>query len=300
MILLSASDFTIEELTRAYNQTRTDYLIPMPMNPGRLQEYILLYDVALDRSKVAIEGDNIVGLGMLGKRKGMGWITRLGVLPDGRRQGVGGAILDALLIEAQNCKLPDVWLEVIHGNGPAHELFHKFQFRETRELIVARRPPRTARNMSIVKDARQIRYLQHDEVLELHCRRKERMNWLSSVETMHNVRRLANFSPDDETGYLQHELAHLSGIIVEFSDGARGWVSFQATTLQLKRICVEVLRGDPVRTTAGLLELLHRLHSSQDAVVENIPDDEAWPGFKQAGYFEVFRRIEMVRESVTE
>ncbi|HRO90864.1 MAG TPA: hypothetical protein PLC06_10230, partial [Promineifilum sp.] len=83
MILLSASDFAIEELTRAYNQTRTDYLIPMPMNPGRLQEYILLYDVALDRSKVAIEGDNIVGLGMLGKRKGMGWITRLGVLPDG-------------------------------------------------------------------------------------------------------------------------------------------------------------------------------------------------------------------------
>lgn len=298
MILLPASDFTIEELTRAYNLTRTDYLIPMPMNPGRLQEYILLYDVDLTKSIVAVEGDNIIGLGMLGSREGMGWITRLGVLPEGRRKGVGGTILDALLTEASDGGLPDIWLEVIHGNDPAHELFHKFQFRETRELIVARRPPRTAGNMSIVKDARKVRYLQHDEVLELHCRRKERMNWLNSIETMRNVRRLVNVSIDDESGHLQHELPHLSGIFVEFSDGAQGWVSYQATTLQLKRISVEAVRGDPARATAGLLQLLHRLHSSQDSVIENIPDDEAWAGFKQAGYFEVFRRIEMVRSSV--
>ena len=42
MILLPASDFTLDELTKAYNQTRTDYLIPMPMNPDRLNEYITL------------------------------------------------------------------------------------------------------------------------------------------------------------------------------------------------------------------------------------------------------------------
>lgn len=297
MILLPASDFTIEELTRAYNQTRTDYLIPMPMNPGRLQEYMLLYDVDLDSSRVAVEGENIVGLGMLGQRPGMGWITRLGVLPEGRRRGVGGLILEALLEETSNYGLPDVWLEVIRGNKPAHELFLKYQFRETRELIVARRPPRTARNLSVVKDAQNVRYLQHEEVLELHCQRQERMNWLNSIETMRNVRRLANVSLDDGSGLLQHILPHLSGIHVEFSDGAQGWVTYQATTLQLKRICVETICGEPARTTAGLLEILHRLHSSQDAVIENIPDDEAWDGYKQAGYFEVFRRIEMVRES---
>ncbi len=297
MILLPASDFTIEELTRAYNQTRTDYLIPMPMNPGRLQEYMLLYDVELASSRVAVVGDNIVGLGMLGKRPGMGWITRLGVLPEGRRKGVGSKIMDALLEEASAFDLPDIWLEVIRGNQPAHELFLKYQFRETRELIVARRPPGTTRNMSIIKDARKVRYLQHEEVMELHCERRERMNWLNSVETMQNVGRLAEVSLNDDSGHLQHVLPHLSGIFVEFADGAQGWISYQATTLQLKRICVEAIRGNPARTTAGLLELLHRLHSSQDAVIENIPDNESWAGFKQAGYFEVFRRIEMVRES---
>ena len=53
--------------------------------------------------------------------------------------------------------------------------------------------------------------------------------------------------------------------------------------------------------SANMTGLLHRLHAAQDAVVENVPDDERWRGFQRAGYFEVFRRIEMVRpaESVT-
>jgi ribosomal protein S18 acetylase RimI-like enzyme len=297
MILLPASDFSIEELTKAYNQTRTDYLIPMPMNPGRLQEYITLYDVDMPASRVAIIDQAIVGLGMLGARSGTGWITRLGVLPEGRRRGVGSSILQALLDEATTLDHSAVWLEVISGNIPAHELFLKYNFTETRELIVARRSPITARNMSAVKDARKVRYLQHDEVVDLHCQRRQRMNWLNSVETMRNVRRLANTPLTDGPEYPQHELAHLSGIFVEFQNGSQGWVTYQATTLQLKRISVEVISGEPARTTSVLLELLHRLHSSQDAVIENIPDDECWTGYKQAGYFEVFRRIEMVRES---
>lgn len=93
-----------------------------------------------------------------------------------------------------------------------------------------------------------------------------------------------------------HEVPHLSGLLIDFQDGSQGWISYQATTLQLKRISVEVLRGEPGRVTAGLLEVMHRLHASQDAIVENIPDDDRWAGFKRVGYFEVFRRIEMVRD----
>ena len=79
MILLPASDFTLDELTQAYNQTRTDYLIPMPMNPDRLNEYITLYDVDLHNSRVAVIGETIVGLAMLGRRDDQGWVTRLAV-----------------------------------------------------------------------------------------------------------------------------------------------------------------------------------------------------------------------------
>ena len=87
--LMPASRFTIEELTRAYNQTRVDYMVPMPMNVIRLTEYIHVYDVDLNYSLVALSSDQILGLGMLGIRPGRTWITRLGVLPVKRRQGVG-------------------------------------------------------------------------------------------------------------------------------------------------------------------------------------------------------------------
>lgn len=295
MILLPASEYSIEELTDAYNLTRTDYLIPMPMNPGRLQEYITLYDVDLACSYVAVSENVIVGLGMLGIRPDMGWITRLGVLPDGRRRGVGNAILQHLLDEAAKRELPAVWLEVIQGNTPAHELFKKHHFRETRELIVARRPPSVTRNMSAVMRARKVHYLQHNEAIELLCRRQEQSNWLNSVQSMSNVRLLATV--DEPNSNMPYERPHLSGIWVEFHDFSQGWVTYQATTLQLKHINLEVIRGDPTQTAAHLLEFMHRLHASQDAVVENIPDDARWPGFQQAGYFEVFRRIEMVRQT---
>ena len=295
MVLLPANLYTLDELTEAYNQTRTDYLIPMPMNPGRLNEYLTLYDVDLPCSRVAVVGQNIVGLAMLGLRPHQGWVTRLGVLPEGRRQGTGRALLQALLDQAEANGAPEVWLEVIKGNEPAQGLFLQYAFQPTRELIVGRRPPRAAQNTAALLAAHKIYYLQHEDVIELHCTRRERMNWLNAVETMRNVRRLVPPLLDDTEPIPLHQTTHLTGILVEFQDGSQGWVSYQATTMQLKRINVTVTHGAPSHVTANLLDIMHRLHTAQDAIVENIPDDERWRGFRQAGYFEVFRRIEMVR-----
>ncbi len=83
-VLRRASAFTVEELVNAYNQTRVDYIVPMPMNVRRLNEYIHNYDVKLEHSAVAMSGEQILGLSMLGVRPGHCWCTRLGVLP-GRR-----------------------------------------------------------------------------------------------------------------------------------------------------------------------------------------------------------------------
>ena len=299
MVLLPANTYTLDELTEAYNQTRTDYLIPMPMNPGRLNEYMTLYDVDLPCSRVAVAGRNIIGLAMLGLRPQQGWVTRLGVLPEGRRKGTGRALLEALLEQAEANRAPEVWLEVIKGNEPALNLFLQFAFQSTRELIVGRRPPRATQNTAALLAAHKIFYLQHEEVIDLHCSRRERMNWLNAVETMRNVRSLASLLIDDAEPVPLHQTTHLSGILVEFRDGSQGWVSYQATTMQLKRINVTVTHGAPGHVTANLLDIMHRLHAAQDAIVENIPDDERWRGFRQAGYFEVFRRIEMVRPAET-
>ncbi|HNT77229.1 MAG TPA: hypothetical protein PKH77_19630, partial [Anaerolineae bacterium] len=45
-----ASEFSIEALVDIYNQTRMDYIVPMPMNAARLEEYIHTYNVRLEYS----------------------------------------------------------------------------------------------------------------------------------------------------------------------------------------------------------------------------------------------------------
>lgn len=276
MDLVPADQFTFEELTDAYNQTRVDYLVPMPMNVARLKEYARVYDVDLRYSCVATEKGTLLGLGMLGVRTKQGWITRLGVLPNGRRQGTATAIMETLLQGAKRCQLESVWLEVIEGNAPAHRLFKNFGFVESRELIVARRPPQPQESSVVESDIKHLAALGHKEAVELLLKRRNPSNWLNQGETMQNVR-------------------NLSALYVKLKNGGEGWVTYHASILQLTRIIVEVVKGDPTDVTEAILTILHSRYQRQDAKTENLPDDAQWQGFRRAGYFESFRRIEMVK-----
>jgi hypothetical protein len=85
-------------------------------------------------------------------------------------------------------------------------------------------------------------------------------------------------------------------MLVEIAGGGQGWVIYHAGEFQLSHIVVEVLEGDPAKVSAHVLRALHRSYPSQDAVMENLPDDSPyWPGFLSVGYFEAFKRLEMVR-----
>ena len=54
----SAYDYVA--LAEIYNQGRVDYIVPMPMNARRLEEYVRAYDVDLAASLVAVDGvDNL-------------------------------------------------------------------------------------------------------------------------------------------------------------------------------------------------------------------------------------------------
>ena len=276
MDVLSADRFTIEELTEAYNQTRIDYVVPMPMNVAKMREYARVYDVSLSHSVVAIGDELMLGLGMLGVRQDRCWITRLGVLPFGRRMGTGGTLMAALIEQGMKSNLSQVWLEVIKGNTPAHVMFTHFGFVETRELIVARRPP-TGETVELPQEIERVTTLDHEEAIILLSHRQKRPNWLNQTETMQNVH-------------------NLSGLLVETKGGGRGWVTYHAGLLQLTRIVVEVVAGDPVDMTATVLHVLHQRHKRQDAIAENVPDDEQWPGYEKAGYFDSFRRLEMMKE----
>lgn len=277
MILVPADRYDYDRLVDAYNQTRVDYLVPMPMNAARFQEYSRVYDISLPHSNVALKDDVLFGLGMLGVRHQRTWVSRLGVLPEGRRQGTGQAMMDELIRQSYLLQAETIWLEVIKGNVPAHTLFCKCGFVETRELIVARRPPNPDAEIPPDIRIKSVTPLDHEDAIILLSHRKERPNWLNEIESFYHVR-------------------NLSALVVELENGWRGWVTYHAGLLQITRVMVEVTAGDPTEVATAVLHVLHQRHKRQDTVTENLLDDAIWQGYRAAGYFEAFRRLEMKKE----
>lgn len=277
MILMPADRYDYDRLVEAYNQTRVDYLVPMPMNAARFQEYTRVYDISLPHSNVALKDDQLFGLGMLGVRHRRTWVSRLGVLPEGRRQGTGQAMMDELIRQSYLLQAKTIWLEVIKGNVPAHTLFCKCGFAETRELVVARRAPQPDAELPPDIRIKSVTPLDHEDAIILLSHRQERPNWLNEIESFHHVR-------------------NLSALVVELENGGRGWVTYHAGLLQITRVMVEATAGDPAEVAAAVLHVLHQRHKRQDTVTENLLDDAVWQGYRAAGYFEAFRRLEMKKE----
>ena len=98
----------------------------------------------------------MLGVNMLGLREDRAWITRLGVIPNTRRNGVGQALMESLMEQAARLSIKFVMLEVIKNNTPAHQLFLKLGFYEVGELLVLRRSPFTPPVDPIVADAQRM------------------------------------------------------------------------------------------------------------------------------------------------
>lgn len=272
--LIPASHFTIEQLTAIYNQTRVDYLVPMPMNAIRLAEYIAAYDVDLNGSFVAVQGREMLGVAMLGIRKERAWITRLGVLPNTRRAGVGRALMNGLLDQTTRLGINFSMLEVIKNNVPAHQLFLKLGFYEVGDLLVLRRSPTIPPPDPIVAEAER---LDRADALALVARDRGTQPWTNQSETLLNV----------------HDVAGLRVMLV---DGSRGWLVYQRQKFTLTHFAYKTEVGDPVLVGYAFLSHLHYQYPRLDTHLENIQaNDPHLPAFYQMGYVISFRRVEMWR-----
>lgn len=269
--LVPASQFTIEELTNAYNQTRVDYLVPMPMNAARLASYARVYDIDMEHSWVAVDGHEMLGLAMLGVRPGRTWITRLGVLPVRRRAGTGEALVRALLEGTRALGRPVSILEVIKGNVAAHSLFHKVGFAERRELLVMRRPPGSPSGTAPGQAA----WLEREEALDLLCSHPTRLPWTNEIESFLNA-------------------GDAQALHIHLPSGERGWLVFRRQKFLLSHFIVHTEEGDPRTVGLALGGHLYQRFAQIDSYVENIPlDDPHLPALLAMGFMEVFRRVEM-------
>ncbi|MGC8781597.1 MAG: GNAT family N-acetyltransferase [Anaerolineae bacterium] len=125
-----------ELINRAY----ADYYVPMHLAAEQMAFIDRFYDVDLERSVVAVAGRKVIGLALLARRGRQGWISGVGVVPEHRRRGVGRAMIGRLLENATAAGLDEISLEVIVQNTAARQLYAGLGFRETRELLIWRRP----------------------------------------------------------------------------------------------------------------------------------------------------------------
>jgi ribosomal protein S18 acetylase RimI-like enzyme len=273
--LIPASEYTVAELTDIYNQTRIDYIVPMPMNVARMQAYIDNYDLDLTRSAVACYKDDVLGLAMLGVRPEHTWITRLGVIPNKRRFGAGGAMMRYMIDQSYDLGVDHIILEVIKNNVPAHKLFVRMGFEETRELLILRRPPGPPQTDIPIYE---VTPGDEERALALLEARRSVPSWLDEYDSLRNAGSLASLE-------------------VQLEDGSRGWLVYQSTIFQLGRLVLQTESGDPGQVARVLAYALHAAHPEKDTKTENVSAaDDHLSGLLAMRYLESFCRIEMRRE----
>lgn len=269
---VSAGQFSFDELATIYNDARVDYIVPMPMNARRMEEYVRAYDVDLTASYVIHDdSDKIGGLGMLGVRQQRVWITRVGIIPASRGQKLGQFVMEKLLSCAQERGARRAQLEVIEGNEPAYRLFLKLGFEQTGKLLVIRRPPSPPPALSTEVT---VTALDIDGIEACLRARTGQTSWLTETPSLLNA-------------------GSLEGMRLTFPDGASGWIVFRNSLFQLTHV---VLDAPDSTVASALLQALHSYYPRHDTKVENLPaDSPLWHVFQKWGYCEAFTRVEMIR-----
>jgi ribosomal protein S18 acetylase RimI-like enzyme len=271
--LIPASQYTYQELADIYNEARVDYIVPMPMNAKRMQEYVQDYDIVLDGSYVIVNANGEAsGIGMLGMRDTRCWITRLGIIPYRRLKGMGQSITEQMLAYGREHGAKLAQLEVIVGNEPARSLFEKLGFRETRTLLIIRRPP-SAPEPNEYYDSATVTPIEAHEVPAYLAQRAEGASWVEETQSLLNT-------------------GNLRGVAVVTPEGQKAWVIFQRSPFQLTHFVLSPNASDQAIYTA--LYHVHKSFPMQDTKIENVPlQAHEWDIYQNMGYLEVFQRTEM-------
>lgn len=271
---VSTSNYNYAELAELYNQARVDYIVPMPMNAKRMQQYTETYDLDLEASAIAMDRDDGEpnGICMLGIRDNRTWITRLGVIPERRRRRTGEFLMRVMIERSIERGKDLVQLEVIKGNEPAYRLFTKLGFEVTRELLVIRRPP--GKVLPEPYENNIVELLSRDEVFKRLSQREPIAAWTEETASLANI--------DD-----------MEGLQVTLPSGETGWVVYQKSPFQLQHIVVAPDISEEM--AEALIAAVHQQYPLQDTKVENVPlDHYIWSIYQKLGYVDSFRRIEMV------
>lgn len=271
--IVPASEVDALSLLRAFNDAYTDYLVPLQLDRAQFRRTNVQNDIDLAASRVAIVGDKILGQGFLAVRENRGWIAGVGVVPSARRQGVGRALVLALIQSGWDLGLATVQLEVIEDNLPARRLYEQLGFVIRRKLLIV-----GCEEMPATTGASAVRTQPGFTVLDFYDGFHPVANpWQRQKESL-------RFMVDFSTAWVTED----QGEIVAYALGQTG---DEVITL----VDVGFKPGAESAFTA-MMAAIHRRYPQSIARLSNLgEDDPAWPLMQQIGYEEIFAQYEMVK-----
>ena len=131
-----ASGRTHAELAALFTSGYERYFMPVAVDEDAFSFMAGTWDYDLNASLVAVDGEDDVGLCMLGVRGNSGWIGGVGVVAGRRGEGIGEQLMRAIEDRARSRGVERLWLEVLVQNEPAIRLYEKLGYQVVRKLEV--------------------------------------------------------------------------------------------------------------------------------------------------------------------
>jgi len=182
MELHAASKFSVAELTRFWNLGYTGYFTPVTFTEAIMAGWLRNGDFDLDRSVVAMEGDQLAGFSLLGVRGRRGWIGGFGVAPDFRGQGLASQLFaEHVAIIEEQTDLQTVQLEVLVQNW-ARKVYERAGFSVARRLTVLQGVPVTS-PVDRIRTAPPVALLAHHCRLHTECKAvwQREISWIEKT-----------------------------------------------------------------------------------------------------------------------
>ncbi|WP_323096815.1 GNAT family N-acetyltransferase [Intrasporangium sp. YIM S08009] len=145
-----AAHVGLDVLVEAWNRAYDGYLVDVSRDAPALADHVAAGSVDLERSLVALDGDQPVGLALLGVRPATdttqatdagdagerAWVGGFGLAPSHRGRGLAVHLAEALLDVARGSGVSHVRLEVLTPNVAARRTYERVGFRIARRLLV--------------------------------------------------------------------------------------------------------------------------------------------------------------------
>jgi len=135
MKLESALQFSPNDLAIHLTRCFEGYVFPIAFTPSTVAALLRTDSIDLERTVVAFEEDELIGIAAVCRRQGITRIGGMGVVKERRSQGIGHAMVGKVIDDMRSAHEHHLMVEVFEHNHRARHFYQRLGFEEKHRLI---------------------------------------------------------------------------------------------------------------------------------------------------------------------